>query len=134
MPEAVLRRRLGLLAAAFGLLHLAPVAFVWLSSLGPAPVAVPAALLSRLFYAHFVALVACGLGLQGFSAARSRLFYGGAFIDFVLGAVGFMLVESVAGALAGAGASWPVLLPGPALIAFGLRLATGRPLLNAASV
>jgi hypothetical protein len=130
MPEAVLRRRLGLLAAAFGLLHLAPVAFVWLSSMGPAPVAVPAGLLSRLFYAHFVALVVCGLGLQGWVAARSRLFYGGPFIDFILGAVGFMLLESVAGAALGAGLSWPVLLPGLCLFGFGLRLASGRPLLK----
>ena len=134
MPEAVLRRRLGLLAAAFGLLHLAPVAFVWLSSLGPAPVAVPASLLSRLFYAHFIAFVACGAGVQAWAAARSRLFYGGPFIDFVLGAVGFMLVESVAGALLGAGLSWPALAPGAALFAFGLRLSSGKPLLNAASV
>jgi len=132
MPEAVLRRRLGAVAAAFGLLHLAPVAFVWLSALGPAPVAPRAALVSRLFYAHYVALVACGLGLQGFAAARSRLFYGGPFIDFTLGAVGFMLAESVAGALVGAGVSWAALAPRLALTAFGLRLMTGRPLLNPA--
>jgi hypothetical protein len=134
MPEAVLRRRLGLLSAAFGLLHLAPVAFVWLSSLGAAPVAVPAALLSRLFYAHFIALVTCGVGLQFYAASRSRLFYGGPFIDFTLGAVGFMLLESAAGAFLSGGTSWPVLLPGLCLFAFGLRLSSGRPLLNAASV
>ena len=30
----------------------------------------------------------------------------------------------------GAGPSWPALLPGLALIGFGLRLGTGRPLLG----
>lgn len=134
MPEAVLRRRLGLLAAAFGLLHLAPVAFVWLSSLGPAPVAVPASLLSRLFYAHFIMLVASGVGLQAWSASRTRLFYGGPFIDFTIGVVGFMLIESAAGAFLSGGTSWPILTPGLALIAFGLRLANGRALLKAAAV
>jgi|GEM_PF-1999619 len=134
MPEALLRRRLGLLAAAFGLLHLAPVAFVWLSSLGPAPVAVPAALLSRLFYAHFIALTAAGVGLQAYAASRSKLFYGGPFIDFTLVVVGFMLIESAAGAFLSGGTSWPILTPGAALFAFGLRLANGRPLLNAAAV
>jgi hypothetical protein len=132
MPEAVLRRRLGAVAAAFGLLHLAPVLFVWLSALGPAPVSVSAALASRLFYVHYVLLVVVGLGLQGLAAARAKLFYGGPFIDFTLGAVGFMLLESAAGALLAAGQSWAPLLPGLALTAFGARLATGRPLLNAA--
>ncbi len=131
VPETVLRRRLGALAAVFGLLHLAPVAFVWLSSLGPAPVTASAGVVSRLFYAHFLALVTCGLGLQFYASARSRVFYGGPFIDFTLGAVGFMLIESAAGALARGGTSWPVLLPGICLLAFGLRLASGRPLLRA---
>lgn len=132
MPEGALRRRLGALVAVFGLLHLVPVAFVWLSSLGPAPVTIGARAWSLFFYAHFVALVCAGLGLQGAAAARSRVFHGGPFIDFTLIAVGFMLLESVAAAAArgGAGPSWPALLPGPLLLACGLRLSSGAPLLR----
>jgi hypothetical protein len=132
MPEARLRRRLGGVCAAFGLAHLLPVAFVWLSSGGPAPVLIAARTWSIFFYVHFIALVAGGLGLQAFSAARAKLFYGGPLIDFLLGVTAFMILETFAGLALrrGAGPSWPALLPGLALIAFGVRLGTGRPLLG----
>jgi hypothetical protein len=132
MPEAELRRTLGRLAAAFGLLHLLPAAFVWLSSGGPAPVLITARAWSLFFYAHFILLTAGGLGFQAFEASRTKLFHGGPLIDFLLGVTGFMLVETFA-ALAlrrGGGPSWPALVPGLALIAFGARLGTGRPLLR----
>ena len=132
MLEARLRRALGRVCAAFGFLHLLPVSFVWLSSGGPAPLMIAARTWSLFFYIHFIALVAGGLGLQALTAARARLFYGGPLIDFLLGVTAFMLLETFA-ALAlrrGAGASWPALLPGLLLIAFGARLGTGRPLLG----
>ena len=87
---------------------------------------------SLFFYAHFIALTAAGLGWQAFSAARSKIFYGGPLIDFLLGVTAFMILETFS-ALAlrrGAGPSWPALLPGLLLIGFGLRLGTGRPLLG----
>jgi hypothetical protein len=132
MPEAALRRTLGRLAAAFGLALLLPVAYVWLSSGGPAPVLLSARAWSLFFYAHFIALVAGGLGVQAACAARSGIFHGGPLIDFLLGVAGFMLLETVSGLAlrGGAGPSWPALLPGAALFAFGLRLGTGRPLLR----
>lgn len=132
MPEAALRRAVGRLCAALGLVHFLPAAFVWLSSGGPSPVLVSARAWSLFFYAHFVLLVAGGLGLQAWAAARSKIFHGGPLIDFLLGVTGFMILETLA-ALAlrgGAGPSWPALLPGLALAAFGLRLGTGRALLN----
>jgi hypothetical protein len=133
VPEAALRRALGRVCVAFGLAHLLPVAFVWLSSGGPAPVLVAARTWSLFFYAHFIALVAGGLGLQAWSAARAKLFYGGPLIDFLIGVVGFMILETISGLALrnGAGPSWPALLPGVALLAFGVRLGTGRPLLGA---
>jgi hypothetical protein len=132
MPEGELRRALGRLVAAFGLLHLLPVAFVWLSSGGPAPLMIAARTWSLFFYAHFIALTACGLGLQAYSASRAKLFYGGPLIDFLIGVTAFMMLETFAGLALrhGAGASWPALLPGLLLIAFGLRLGTARPLLG----
>ncbi len=132
MPEASLRRSLGRVALVFGLLHLLPTAFVWLSSGGPAPVLISARVWSVFFYAHFIALTAWGVGLQALAAARAKLFYGGPLIDFVLGVTGFMILETFAGLALrrGAGPSWPALLPGLALAAFGLRLGTGRPLLG----
>ena len=132
MPEAALRRALGRVCLAFGLAHLLPVAFVWLSSGGPAPVLVAARTWSLFFYAHFIALVAVGLGFQAWSASRAKLFYGGPLIDFLIGVAGFMILETVSGLALrnGAGPSWPALLPGLALIAFGVRLGTGRPLLG----
>lgn len=132
MPEAGLRRTLGRVCAGFGLLHLLPVAYVWLSSGGPAPVLIAARTWSLFFYAHFIALVAGGLGLQAYAAARAGLFYGGPLIDFLIGVAAFMLLETFAGLALrrGAGPSWPALLPGLLLLAFGLRLGTGRPLLG----
>lgn len=132
MPEAALRRTLGRLCLFFGLAHLLPVAFVWLSSGGPAPVMVAARTWSLFFYAHFIALVVAGFGLQAWSAARTKLFYGGPLIDFTIGVTGFMILETLSGlALShGTGPSWPALLPGVALIVFGVRLGTGRPLLG----
>lgn len=129
MPEAGLRRALGRVALVFGVLHLLPTAFVWLSAGGPSPVLVPARTWSLFFYAHFVALTATGVGLVAVDAAKTKLFHGGPLIDFVLGVVGFMLLESVA-AFGGTGLSPLALLPGLALAAFGLRLGTGRPLLG----
>jgi hypothetical protein len=131
VDETSLRRSLGRLTVAFGLAHVVPVAFVWLSSGGPAPLAVTARAWSLFFYAHFIALVVCGLGLQAVAAARSKLFYGGPLIDFLLGVAGFMLLESFAGALLrrSGGVSW-ALLPGAALVVFGVRLSGGRPLLG----
>ena len=132
MLEARLRKALGWVCLAFGLMHLLPVAFVWLSSSGPSPVLVSARAWSFFFYAHFIALVAGGLGLQAFTAARAKLFYGGPLIDFLLGVTVFMILETVAGLVLrrGAGPSWPILLPGLMLVAFGLRLNTSRPLLG----
>jgi hypothetical protein len=133
MPEAGLRRALGRLCFAFGLAHLLPVAFVWLSSGGAAPVMIAARTWSLFFYIHFIALVAGGLGLQAWSASRTKLFYGGPLIDFLLGVTGFMIIETLTGLAlrhGAAGPSWPALLPGVLLGAFGLRLATGRPLLG----
>ncbi len=131
-PEAALRRALGRLTVVFGVLHLAPVAFVWLSSLGPASLSLPARVWGLLFYGHFIALTACGLGLQGARSARTKVFHGGPMIDFVIGVTAFMVLESVcASALRrGAGPSWPALLPGLFLIGFCLRLTSGAPLLR----
>jgi hypothetical protein len=132
MPETALRRALGRTVAVLGLAHLLPVAFVWLSSAGAAPVTIGARAWSAFFYAHFIALTVSGFGVQAWAASKSKLFYGGPLIDFLLGVGGFMLLETAAGlALSrGTGASWPALLPGAALTAFGLRLGTGRPLLR----
>ncbi|HXS99448.1 MAG TPA: hypothetical protein VN915_02135 [Elusimicrobiota bacterium] len=132
MPEAALRRALGRWCFALGLAQLLPVAFVWLSSGGPAPVLAAARTWSLFFYIHFIVLVAGGLGLQAWSASRAKLFYGGPLIDFLIGVTGFMILETISGLAlrSGAGPSWPALLPGLALIIFGVRLGTGRPLLG----
>jgi hypothetical protein len=132
VTEGLLRRRLGILCAALGLLHFLPAAFVWLSSGGPSPVLVSGRSWSYFYYAHFILLAASGLGLQAAAAARSGLFYGGPLIDFLLGVTGFMVVESLAahGLGGGPGRSWLAVLPGLALIGFGARLAGGRPLLG----
>ena len=132
MPEARLRRTLGRVCAAFGLAHLLPVAFVWLSSGGPVPVMIAARTWSLFFYVHFICLTAGGLGLQAFTAARAKVFYGGPLIDFLLGVTAFMILETFAALVLrrGAGPSWPALLPGLMLVAFGVRLGTGRPLLG----
>ena len=129
-PEAALRRDLGRLSAAFGLLHLAPAAFVWLSALGPASLNLTARQWSLFFYAHFVAFVAAGYGLQAAAAVRTRVFHGGPMIDFSIGAAGFMTLEALCAAGLRA-ASWPALIPGAALVVFGLRLTSGAPLLRA---
>ena len=132
MPEAALRRSLGRVCVFFGLGHLLPVAFVWLSSGGPAPVMIAARTWSIFFYAHFIALVTGGLGLQAVAGARAKVFYGGPLIDFLIGVTIFMMFETAAGLALrrGAGPSWPALLPGLLLVAFGIRIGTGRPLLG----
>jgi hypothetical protein len=132
MPETALRRALGRVCVAFGLAHLLPVAFVWLSSGGPAPVLIAARTWSLFFYVHFIAFVAGGLGLQALAGARAKVFYGGPLIDFLIGVTAFMILETVSGLALrrGAGPSWPALLPGLLLTAFGVRLGTGRPLLG----
>ena len=126
------RDRLGTLCAAFGALHLAPVAFVLLSSGGPSPLMVSARVWSWGFYAHFILFTAAGLGYLLWISARDKVFHGGPLIDFLLIVTGFILLSSAGGVLVGAGAgpSWPALLPGVFLIALGLRLKTRRALLG----
>ncbi|HEX4049084.1 MAG TPA: hypothetical protein VH309_14660 [Elusimicrobiota bacterium] len=132
MPEGALRRALGRVCVFFGLGHLLPVAFVWLSSGGPAPVMIAARSWSLFFYVHFIALVVVGLGFQAFCAARAKVFYGGPLIDFLIAVASFMMLETFTALVLrrGAGPSWPALLPGLLLVAFGARLGTGRPLLG----
>src|SRR5256885_865329 len=130
MSPAALRATLGRLLLAFGLLHLAPVAFVLLSSAGPAPVLVTARAWSGFFFGHFVALVVCGLGLLLAVSARDRVFQGGPLIDFLVVIAGFVLVASFGGALLhkGTGPSWPALAPGAYLLWRGLVMSAGQPL------
>jgi len=113
------RSRLGLLCAGFGVLSLAPLAMAWLSAHGPNPVALSGAAWSRLFFGQFVALVVSGYGYIFFSTAKGRLFHGGPMLDFTIG-LGVLVIAS------SLGRAW---IPGAFLIAFGLRLANGRPLL-----
>lgn len=113
------RNRLGILCAAFGALSLAPLAMTWLSSYGPNPIALSGAAWSRIFFGQFVALVVSGYGYIFFSTAKGRLFHGGPMLDFTIG-LGVLVIAS------SLGRAW---IPGAFLIAFGLRLANGRPLL-----
>ena len=120
MTSAVQRSRLGLLCAAFGVALALPVAYAFLSARGPAPVAVSAAAWSRFYFAHFVLLVVSGFGFLFADAARTRVFHGGPMIDFSIGLAGVMIAF-------GFGRGW---VPGVFLLAFGLRLSTGRPLIS----
>ena len=126
------RAALGAIASAGGVLHLLPVTFVLLSSAGPAPVLISARVWSLFFFGHFLGLVVGGLGYLFVVAALERVFYGGPLVDFLLVMTGFILVSSVCSVRLGAeiGSSWPALLPGALLVAVGLRLRTGRPLLR----
>lgn len=132
MLEGRLRRVLGRLCAILGLVYLLPVALLWLTSIGSMPIAISARAWSLFFYVHFVSLAVAGIGLQAYFAARTKIFHGGPLIDFLLGVAAFMLLETLSGLALrrGAGPSWPALLPGFLLIAFGARLGTGRPLLG----
>lgn len=114
------RSRLGFLCAAFGALSMAPILLSWLSSYGPAPLSLTASTWSRLYYGQFIALVAAGYGYLFAEAARRRVFHGGPMIDFSIGLAGVMIAF-------GFGRGW---IPGLFLLAFGLRLASGRPLLS----
>lgn len=113
------RSRLGFLCAGFGLLSLAPLALAWLSSHGPAPMAVSGAAWSRIFFWEFVALVVAGYGYILILTAKRKVFHGGPMIDFSIGMAGVMIAF-------GFGRGW---VPGIFLLVFGLRLSTGRALL-----
>lgn len=113
------RRALGLLCAAFGVLSLAPLAFVWLSAHGPSPMSVTAAAWSRLYYGLFIALVVSGYGYILAVTAKSKVFHGGPTLDFTIGLGALVVASSF-------GRPW---IPGAFLLAFGLRLSGGRALL-----
>jgi len=113
------RSRLGLLCAAFGALSLAPLALTWLSAHGPAAITLSGSAWSRLFFAEFIALVVIGYGYILAVTAKKHVFHGGPMLDFSIG-LGLLVVAS------SFGRAW---IPGIFLIAFGLRLASGRALL-----
>ena len=110
----------GRLMAAFGLLGLAPVAFMLLSAAGPSPLRVSPRAWSLFYFGHFVALVAAGYGWLLTRAAREKVFHGGPMLDFTIGLGALVIASSL-------GRGW---LPGVFLVAFGLRLMTGAPLLG----
>lgn len=114
------RSRLGLLCAAFGALSLAPLLMSWLSTYGPAPLALPATVWSRLFFGQFIALVVSGYGYILALTAKKDVFHGGPMLDFTIG-LGLLAIAS------SFGRPW---IPGVFLLAFGLRLTTGRALLQ----
>ncbi|MDD5303884.1 MAG: hypothetical protein PHS14_12360 [Elusimicrobia bacterium] len=114
------RSTLGLLCAAFGALSLAPLLLSWLSAYGPAPLSWTASAWSRMYFGQFLALVLLGYGYLLACTAKLRLFHGGPTLDFTIG-LGLLAVAS------SLGRAW---IPGAFLIAFGLRLADGRPLLQ----
>ena len=120
MNPAEQRSRLGLLCAAFGALSLAPLALSGLSSYGPAALTLSGRTWSRLFFGQFIALVVLGYGYLMAVAAKRHVFHGGPMLDFTIG-LGLLVVAS------SLGRAW---IPGAVLIAFGLRLSTGRPLLS----
>jgi hypothetical protein len=113
------RSRLGALCALFGALLLVPVALSGLSAYGPTAFSLSGAAWSRLFFGQFVALVALGYGYLFARAAKEKVFHGGPMIDFSIGLAGAMIAF-------GFGRGW---VPALFLLAFGLRLSTGRPLL-----
>lgn len=114
------RSSLGLLCAAFGVFALAPLALTWLSSYGPAPLAWTAKAWSRLYFGQFIGLVVIGYGYILAVTAKSHVFHGGPMLDFTIG-LGVLAVAS------SFGRPW---IPGAFLLAFGLRLAGGRALLQ----
>lgn len=120
MSPAAQRVALGRLCAVFGLLHLLPVAFVLLSSGGPAPVAVTARTWSAFYFGHFVALVCAGYGFLFGLSFRDKVFHGGPTLDFTIGLGALVIAESL-------GRGW---MPGVVLLGFGLRLMNGSPLLG----
>ena len=114
------RTHLGLLCAAFGAIALAPLAFSWLSSYGPAPLAWTASTWSRMYFGQFVALVVIGYGYILAVTAKRHVFHGGPMLDFTIGLGALVVASSL-------GRPW---IPGAFLLAFGLRLAGGRALLH----
>lgn len=120
MNPAEQRLQLGLLCAAFGVLSLAPLALSRLSAYGPASITLSAGAWSRLYFGQFIALVVLGYGYLMTAAAKRHVFHGGPMLDFTIG-LGLLVVAS------SLGRAW---IPGAVLIAFGLRLSTGRPLLS----
>ena len=114
------RSRLGLLCAAFGVMSLAPLLLTWLSAHGPTPLTLSASAWSRLYFGQFIALVVIGYGYILTITAKKQVFHGGPMLDFSIG-LGLLVVAS------SFGRAW---IPGLFLLAFGLRLASGRALLN----
>lgn len=120
MNPSLQRSRLGLLFAAFGVLSLAPLALSALSAFGPAAFTPSGRIWSRLYFGQFVALIALGYGYIFAGAARAKVFHGGPMLDFTIG-LGLLVVAS------SLGRAW---IPGAVMLAFGLRMAGGRPLLS----
>lgn len=120
MSPALQRSRLGFLCAAFGTALLAPIAMGALSAFGPAPLTITASAWSRWYFGTFVALVVAGYGGLLLEASRTKVFHGGPMVDFSIGLAGAMIAY-------GFGRGW---VPGVFLVLFGLRLTSGRALLE----
>ncbi len=110
---------LGRLFAVFGLIQALAALYVLLSSGGPVPIQVSASSWSAFYFAHFVALTVLGYGWLFWKSARTKVFHGGPMLDYTIGLGALAIASSF-------GRAW---IPGVFLIAFGLRLMSGRALL-----
>ena len=122
-----LRRGVGAVYLAAGVLHWAEMALALSAAFHKLPFAIPAPLWSRLFFGHFLLLILGGSLYLAVSYFRSGLFTYLALVDYIVGIPVFMIGFPLLFGYVAGGGPWPLaFVPGAFLVAYGWGLRRGR--------
>jgi cytochrome c oxidase subunit IV len=123
-----IRRGVGVVLIAGGLLHAGQNLFACLWSTGRLRLPVSPRLWVHLAFGQFLFLVLAGLGYLISAFQRERYFYYEALVDYLIGVAGLLIVMPfVSTAIVDRVLPvWASLLPGVLLIVYGAGLCAGR--------
>ncbi len=126
-PILRLRRGVGVVFVAAGVLHATIMVMATLYSMRLLPFVITARLWSRLYFGHFLALV-LGCGLYLALGYRRRGFYFEPLLDFAAGVAGFnvFLTLTAVALVRHWLPAWLSPIPSAFLLAYGLGLMRGR--------
>lgn len=127
-----MRRQMGWIYLASGLIYSAQMTFATLYALGHVHgVIIGKGVWSQLYFGHFLFTVLAGMGCLGFHFLKTGTFAVQTLVDFLIGLACFIVLFGLTGAalIGRLVAPWFSLTPAAFLLYYSYRLLSGRALL-----